>query len=161
LHARFSVSAYSKGLIFLSGHSSRVCLSKRPARSNAELSGREAESLSVNIGVACVDMVRAKLSRKLGPGILAFSPRGILFPNIRGAAVKDQESTRVDDPYYASCYHETGRAIARIAHFLQRKSGIRKDWPCRGVRRLTSTAAPYSARRRFCRVESARGLLRL
>ncbi len=38
----------------------------------------EAESVSVNIGVACVDMVRAKSSpsriesRKLGPGIRAF-----------------------------------------------------------------------------------------
>jgi hypothetical protein len=99
---------------------------------SAEISGLEAESVGVNIGVACVDKVRAKSlpstgeSRKLGPGIRAFPPRGILFPNIRGVAAKDQESTRVDDPYYASCYHKTGRAIARIAHFLLLKKGHSK-----------------------------------
>jgi hypothetical protein len=90
---------------------------------SAEISGLEAESVSVN-GVACVDTVRAKSSpsriesAKFGPGIHAFPRREIVFPNIRGAAAKDQESTWVDDPYYASCYHKAGRAIARIAHFL-------------------------------------------
>jgi len=33
-----------------------------PARSSAEIPGLEAESVSVNMGVACVDMVRAKSS---------------------------------------------------------------------------------------------------
>src|SRR5712692_7462656 len=85
------------------------------------------------MGVACVDMVRAKSSRsrvesaKFGPGIRAFPRKEILFPNFRGAAAKDQESTWVDDPYYTSCYHKAGRAIARIAHFLQKKLGIRKE----------------------------------
>src|SRR5713226_2974897 len=103
-------------------------------RSSAEISGLEAESVSVNIGVACMDMVRAKSSRsriesqKLGPGIRASSPRGILFPRIRGAAAQNQESTRVDDPYYASCYHKAGASIARVAHFLLLKKGIRKEW---------------------------------
>ena len=66
-------------------------------------------------------------SRKLGPGIRASTRKEILFAKFRGAAAKDQESTRVEDPYYASCYHKAGRANARIAHFLQRKSGIRKE----------------------------------
>ncbi len=132
LHARFSVSAHSKGFIRLGGHSWRVCLSKEPARSSGEISGLEAESVSVNIGVACVDMVRAKSSpsriesRKLGPCIHASSPRGILFPNIRGAAAHDQESTRVDDPYYNPCYHKVCRAIAGVAHFLLLKIGHSK-----------------------------------
>src|SRR5713226_4888197 len=84
------------------------------------------------MGVACVDMVRAKSSRsrvesaKLGPGIRAFPRKEILFPNFRGAAAKDQESTRVNDPYYTSCYHKAGRAIARIAHFLLLKKGHSK-----------------------------------
>ena len=101
-------------------------------QSSAEISGLEAESVSVNIGVACVDMVRAKSSpsriesRKLGPGIRASSPRGILFPNFRGAAAQDQESTRVDDPYYASCYHKAGASIARFAHFLLLKKAYSK-----------------------------------
>jgi len=74
-------------------------------------------------------MVRAKSSqsriesRKLGPGIRASSRKEIAFPNIRGAAAQDQESTRVDDPYYSSCYHKAGRAIAGVAHFLLLKKG--------------------------------------
>ena len=100
---------------------------------SAEISGREAESVSVNIGVACVDLVRAKGSQsgiesaKLGPGIRASPRKEIVFPKFRGAAIKDQESTRVEDPYYSSCYHKSGAWIARIAHFLRRKSGIRKE----------------------------------
>jgi hypothetical protein len=55
------------------------------------------------------------------------SPRTeILFPNFRGAAAQDQESTRVDDPYYASCYHKAGASIGRIAHFLLLKKGHSK-----------------------------------
>ena len=79
--------------------------------------------------VACVDMVRARISpsriesRKLGPGIGASPHKEIFLPNSGGAAAQDQESTRVDDPYYASCYHKAGRAITRIAHFLLLKKG--------------------------------------
>src|SRR5712692_2387485 len=118
------VRVHSKELIHPGGHSWRVCISKRPARSSGEISGLEAEPVSVNIGVACVDMVRAKRSpstresRKPGPGIRASSRKGILFPNFRRAAIKDQESSRVEDPYYSSCYHKVGALIARIAHFL-------------------------------------------
>ena len=102
----------------MSLHSQTTCAVER------KISGLEAESVSVNVGDACVDMVRAKSSqsriesREHGPGIRAFPGKEILFPNFQGAAVKDQESTRVDDPYYGSCYHKAGRAIARIAHFL-------------------------------------------
>jgi len=77
-------------------------------------------------------MVRAKSSPsriespKLGPGIRAIPCKEIVFPNFRGAAAQDQESTRVDDPYYTSCYHKAGRAIARIAHFLLLKKGHSK-----------------------------------
>jgi len=84
--------------------------------------------------VACVDMVRARISpsriesRKLGPGIGASPHKEIFLPNSGGAAAKDQERTRVDDPYYTSCYHKAGRTSARIARFLQKKLGIRKDW---------------------------------
>ena len=96
-------------------------------RSSTEIPGPEAESVSVNMGVACVDTVKTKSSqsrvenRKLGPGIRAFPRKEILFPNSRSAAAQDQESTRVDDPYYNSCYHMAGASIARIAHFLQIK----------------------------------------
>ena len=77
-------------------------------------------------------MVRAKSSqsriksRKLGPGICASPRKEIVFPKFRGAVAQDQESTRVDDPYYASCYHKAGRAITRIAHFLLLKKGHSK-----------------------------------
>ena len=65
-------------------------------------------------------------SRKLGPRIQASLRKEILFQNFRRAAAKDQESTRVDDPYYASCYHKAGPSIARIAHFLLLKKGHSK-----------------------------------
>ena len=69
-------SAYSKGV---AGTIFRKCAFQRsypprraflvslhfqrdPARSSAEIPGLEAESVSVNMGVACVDMVRAKSS---------------------------------------------------------------------------------------------------
>jgi len=77
-------------------------------------------------------MVRAKSSQsgiesaKFGPGIRASPRKEILFPNFRGAAARDQESTRVDDPYYDSCYHKAGRAIAGVAHFLLLKKGHSK-----------------------------------
>src|SRR5713101_6705815 len=79
-------------------------------------------------------MVRAKSSqsriksRKLGPGICASPRKEIVFPKFRGAVVQDQESIWVDDPYYTSCYHKAGRAIAGVAHFLLLKKGIRIEW---------------------------------
>src|SRR5713226_91136 len=104
------------------------------------------------MGVACVDMVRAKSSRsrvesaKFGPGIHAFPRKEILFPNFRGAAAQDQESTRVDDPYYNSCYHKAGRAIARVAHFLLLKKGHSKGLAQDVVRWVGTRLIPNTPR---------------
>ena len=84
--------------------------------------------------VACVEMVRAKSSPsrigggKFGPGIRASSRKEIFSPNFRSATAQDQESTRVDDPYYNPCYHKVCRAIAGVAHFLLLKKEHSKDW---------------------------------
>jgi hypothetical protein len=86
-------------------------------------------------------------SPRLGPGIFVCAEK-VLLPNSRGATTQDQESNRVEYLFYDSFYHEAGASIAGVAHFLQRKSGIRKDWR-RGVSAASTDPAAIEQRAEF------------
>ncbi len=79
-------------------------------------------------------MVRAKrsqsrvASREFGPGIGAFPRKEILFPNFRGAAVMDQESTWVEGPVLRFMLPQGRSSDCAHCAFSSVKKGIRKEW---------------------------------
>ncbi len=98
-----------------------------------------------------------------GPGQLAVKSRKsrawaghiclrgeVLLPNLRGATTQDQEAVAAMTHFTIHFTTRQVRRLAHIAHFLQRKSGIRKKGE-EGLMRIATPSVRSRIGKRICR----------